>query len=167
MAELTRLDAASDPDAWRAAGDAWPDHPWRRAYCRYRLAEALITRGQGGRGAAAQPLGEAWRLATGLGAAPLTAMTERLARQARVALPESPAPPADPPPDPARGTGLTTREVEVLRLIAAGHTNAAIAAELYISGKTVDTHVSHVLRKLGVARRTEAAALAHRLGLDA
>jgi DNA-binding NarL/FixJ family response regulator len=132
------------------------------------LAEALVMRGHAGRGAAAEPLGQAWRLATGLGAAPLTAMTERLARQARVALPApAAAPPVDPPPDPARGTGLTGRELEVLRLLAAGHTNTAIAAELYISGKTVDTHVSRVLRKLGVSRRTEAAAVAHRLGLDA
>jgi len=171
-AEMSRLDTASDPDAWRVAGDAWSGHPWRLAYCRYRLAEALVTRGHTGRGAAASPLVEAWRLAERLGAAPLTAMTERLARQARVALPASPpppteAPPADAPPDPARGTGLTGRELEVLRLLAAGHTNAAIAADLYISGKTVDTHVSHVLRKLGVSRRTEAAALAHRLGLHA
>jgi DNA-binding CsgD family transcriptional regulator/tetratricopeptide (TPR) repeat protein len=172
-AELTRLDAVSEPDAWVAAGEAWraAGHVWRLAYCRYRSAEALSARGHPGRGAAAKPLAEAWHLAAQIGAAPLATMVERLARYARVALPppspaSSPAA-VEPLPDPARGTGLTPRELEILRLIAAGRTNAAMAVELFISAKTVDTHVSRVLRKLGVSRRTEAAALAHRLGLDA
>jgi DNA-binding CsgD family transcriptional regulator/tetratricopeptide (TPR) repeat protein len=170
-AELTRLEAGSEPEAWEAAGKAWQaeGHLWRLAYCRYRLAEALSAGGHTGRGGAAKPLAEAWRLAAQLGAAPLVTMVERLARYARVALPQAAALMAapEPPPDPARGTGLTPRELEILRLIAAGSTNAAMAAELFISAKTVDTHVSSVLRKLGVSRRTQAAALAHRLGLAA
>ena len=64
-----------------------------------------------------------------------------------------------------RGLGLTQREFEVLRLVAAGMSNAAIAAELFISAKTVSVHVSNILGKLGTASRGEAAALAHRLRL--
>lgn len=55
---------------------------------------------------------------------------------------------------------LTVREFEVARLIANGLTNAQIAADLYVSPKTVSAHVEHILAKLGVARRTEIAAWA-------
>ncbi|MFI9625652.1 AAA family ATPase [Streptomyces sp. NPDC052042] len=61
--------------------------------------------------------------------------------------------------------GLTKREQEVHRLVAAGHTNRSIAEELYISPKTASVHVSRILAKLGVSSRGEAAALAHRLHL--
>ncbi|WSP43784.1 response regulator transcription factor [Streptomyces sp. NBC_01244] len=61
--------------------------------------------------------------------------------------------------------GLTSRERDVLRLVAAGHTNRQIAEELFISPKTASVHVSNILAKLGVAGRGEAAALAHRLRL--
>jgi DNA-binding NarL/FixJ family response regulator len=61
--------------------------------------------------------------------------------------------------------GLTSREMEVLRLAAGGLTNAAIAAQLFISAKTVSVHVSNILAKLGAANRAEAAAVAHRLRL--
>ena len=50
----------------------------------------------------------------------------------------------------------------MLKLLARGYTNRDIAAELTISVKTASVHVSHILRKLGVARRTEAAAIAQR-----
>lgn len=60
---------------------------------------------------------------------------------------------------------LTARELDVLRLLAAGSTNARIAGELFISPATVSTHVISILRKLGVANRTQASAAAHRLGL--
>jgi DNA-binding CsgD family transcriptional regulator len=50
----------------------------------------------------------------------------------------------------------------VLRLVAAGHTNAQIGAELYISAKTASVHVTSILRKLGVTGRVQAAALAER-----
>jgi DNA-binding NarL/FixJ family response regulator len=62
-------------------------------------------------------------------------------------------------------TGLAAREVEVLRLVAAGRSNRRIAEELYISPKTASVHVSRIIAKLAVSNRGEAAALAHRLGL--
>lgn len=58
---------------------------------------------------------------------------------------------------PAPTAGLTTREQEVLRLVAEGRTNRQIAAELFISVNTAGVHVSRILAKLGVATRTEAA----------
>jgi DNA-binding CsgD family transcriptional regulator len=61
--------------------------------------------------------------------------------------------------------GLTRREREVLDLICAGHTNAEIAAKLFISPKTVDHHVSAVLAKLDAPTREVAATHAARLGL--
>jgi DNA-binding NarL/FixJ family response regulator len=57
--------------------------------------------------------------------------------------------------------GLTAREVQVLRLVAAGKTNRAIAAELVVSGRTVDRHISNILTKLGVSSRAAATAYAY------
>jgi DNA-binding NarL/FixJ family response regulator len=60
---------------------------------------------------------------------------------------------------------LTSRELEVLRLVGAGKANKEIAADLVISERTARTHVSNVLRKIGVSSRTQAAVLAVREGL--
>jgi DNA-binding NarL/FixJ family response regulator len=60
---------------------------------------------------------------------------------------------------------LTERETEVLRLIGLGRSNKEIALELTIGEKTVKTHVSNILSKLGVASRTQAALHAVRIGL--
>jgi DNA-binding CsgD family transcriptional regulator/pimeloyl-ACP methyl ester carboxylesterase len=65
--------------------------------------------------------------------------------------------PAEPAADPL---GLSAREIEVLRLVAAGKSNRQIAEELFISTNTVDRHVSHILSKIGAANRAEAAAYA-------
>jgi len=65
----------------------------------------------------------------------------------------------------ASDLGLTGRELEVLRLVAAGRSNREIAAELFISPKTASAHVSNILGKLGAATRGEAAAKAHALRL--
>ncbi|MBX5461413.1 MAG: response regulator transcription factor [Steroidobacteraceae bacterium] len=61
--------------------------------------------------------------------------------------------------------GLTSRECQVLALIAEGRTNAQLAQRLHVSPKTADHHVSAVLRKLGVRSRAEAVARAFPLGL--
>jgi ATP/maltotriose-dependent transcriptional regulator MalT len=65
-------------------------------------------------------------------------------------------------PAAAAGThGLTAREVQVLRLVAGGATNKAIAGELVLSERTIDRHVSNILRKLGVPTRAAATAYAY------
>lgn len=83
--------------------------------------------------------------------------------------PEPPAPPALlPPPDrPAAGplSRLTGRELEILSLIGAGWSNRKVAAQLFISEGTVKTHITHLLQKLGLANRTEAALFAIREGV--
>jgi len=71
--------------------------------------------------------------------------------------------PGPRPPDPA--AQLTAREREILRLLAAGMANKEIAAELAITERTARTHVSHILAKLGLASRTQAALWAVREGL--
>jgi DNA-binding NarL/FixJ family response regulator len=71
---------------------------------------------------------------------------------------------AQPPGEPA-AERLTAREQEVLALIARGYSNKRIALDLGIAEKTVKTHVGHVLAKLGVSDRTQAAVHAVRTGL--
>jgi two-component system, NarL family, response regulator NreC len=70
---------------------------------------------------------------------------------------------AEPPPGPP--DGLSHREVEVLRMIALGHTNAEIAEQLYLSVRTVETHRSHIQQKLRLNSRSELVryALGHKL----
>jgi DNA-binding NarL/FixJ family response regulator len=62
---------------------------------------------------------------------------------------------------PTSDGALTAREVEVLRLVAEGHTNRAIAGELVISEKTVARHVSNIYAKLGIGSRAAATAYAY------
>ncbi|WP_374712037.1 response regulator transcription factor [Symbiobacterium terraclitae] len=63
------------------------------------------------------------------------------------------------------GEYLTEREVELLRLVAAGHSNGEIAARLFISLTTTEWHIRNILAKLGVHNRTQAAARARELNL--
>jgi DNA-binding CsgD family transcriptional regulator len=82
------------------------------------------------------------------------------------ARPKAP-PPTAAPATPFAELGLSAREAEVLALVAAGRTNGQIAQELFISPKTASVHVTHILDKLGVSSRIEAAMLAARAGLIA
>ncbi|MEU7553508.1 AAA family ATPase [Streptomyces sp. NPDC044571] len=167
-AELLRAEARDTAADWTAVEQAV--HPLERPYllarARHRLAEALLTSG-GAREAAALLLREAHATADRLGARRLREDLALLSRRARLPLTEAEPPPALPAPDTdaAESLGLTTREREVLRLVAAGYSNRRIAEELFISPKTASVHVSNILAKLGVAGRGEAAALAHRLRL--
>jgi DNA-binding NarL/FixJ family response regulator len=68
-------------------------------------------------------------------------------------------------PAPVVPHGLTPRELEVLRLVAAGRSDREVAEALFVSPRTVGAHVSHLLTKLGVDNRAAAAALASREGL--
>ena len=68
-------------------------------------------------------------------------------------------------PGAAGQAGLTGRELEVLRLVAAGNTNRAIAGELVLSERTVDRHVSNIYAKLDVSSRAAATAYAYEHGL--
>ena len=104
--------------------------------------------------------------AAGEGHAPLLAQVHMLARRARILLQSPVTVTAERPrPEAPVPYGLTDRELAVLKLVAAGRTNAQIGAELYISHKTASVHVSNILRKLGVSGRAQAAALAERAGL--
>ena len=73
------------------------------------------------------------------------------------------------PPPGARSTAvlaaLTERELEVLRCLGRGQTNAEIAAKLYLSQATIRTHVSHILAKLNLRDRVQAVVLAYETGL--
>jgi DNA-binding CsgD family transcriptional regulator len=160
-AERTRLAGASDPDAWGRAAKTWQEVrcPHRAGYAWWRRAEAQLDRGQSA--AAAEALLAAAAAANGH--APLLAQVDALARRARIPLHQ--AAPKRPSPRARQPYGLTSRELATLRLLAAGHTNAQIAAALYISPSTAGVHVSSILRKLGASGRVQAAAVAERAGL--
>ena len=87
-----------------------------------------------------------------------------VARRLR-ALGERGVPRGPRPATAANPAGLTRREVEVLPLLAAGLSNTEIAARLVVSDRTIDNHVSAILRKLGAHTRDEASAHAAQLGL--
>src|SRR5215470_5228122 len=127
---------------WRSAAAAWLSEgdPYERAI---ELAES----GQ------VEPTVEALTVLDGLGAAPAVAIVRNRLRDLGVArLPRRPQPGTLTNP-----AGLTDRQLEILRLVATGLSNAEIARRLVVSPRTVGHHVSAVLQKLGVRTRREAA----------
>ncbi|NUS03863.1 MAG: response regulator transcription factor [Nonomuraea sp.] len=151
VAEAYRLSYNGDFDA-SAAG-------WQRLGRPHNQAKALmraatVAARSGDRDGAAARLRQARPLAAALRATPLIEEIEALAR--RVGAQQA---------QETTSELLTPRELEVLRLVTQGRTNRDIAAELFISAKTVSVHVSNILAKLGVTTRGEAAAAAHRLSL--
>jgi DNA-binding CsgD family transcriptional regulator len=99
-------------------------------------------------------------------AAGLTIPVEDAVAEARVVLAElRVGTSADAPLTPPADGGLTPREREVLRLVVAGHSNPQIADILFLSRRTVTTHLTRIFAKLGVAGRAEAAVHAVRHGL--
>jgi DNA-binding CsgD family transcriptional regulator/tetratricopeptide (TPR) repeat protein len=151
-------DPADLPEPYRLeiTGDAggaarW----WQERGCSYEAALALA-----GAGDPAQ-LRRALDMLHGLGARPAAAAVARRLR----ALGEHGVRRGPRRATAANPAGLTRRETEILGLVAAGLSNTEIAARLVLSDRTVDTHVSAILRKLGVRTRGEASAQAARLGL--
>ena len=171
-AELARLDGpdGADPAAWEDAAQAWEavERPFPAAYCRARQGEALPgVPGLSRSGAFRVRDGPRDGRPAGRRTAP---RRDRPARSSgapgshRTSAPAG----AEPRPTPAteaEALGLTARELEVLKLVAGGWSNQQIADALFITRKTASVHVSNILGKLGVSGRTEAAAIAHRLGL--
>jgi DNA-binding CsgD family transcriptional regulator len=162
-AEHERARGVALPQSWADAAAAWDrlQRPPLAAYGHWREGEALVTAGAS-RAEASVPLRRAHAVAARIGAKPLLRELELLALRARLDL----SPPDEPAPERSaleETLGLTRREAEVLTLVARGYTNREIAEQLVISEKTASVHVSHILRKLGVPNRREAAAIAQRL----
>ncbi len=148
-AEPYRLSLTGD---WQAAAERW-----RTIGCPYEAALAMADADD------EVVLRQAVEELQSLGARPAAAIVARRLRQRGI---------RGVPRGPRRSTrenpaGLTVRELEVLAMLAEGLRNADIAARLVLSEKTVDHHVSAILRKLNVRTRGEAAAEAARLGLTA
>jgi DNA-binding CsgD family transcriptional regulator len=151
-------DPADLPEPYRLeiTGDAegaasW----WLERGCEYEVALALA--GSGDPAALRRALDMLHRL----GARPAATVVARRLR----ALGEQGVRRGPRPATAANPAGLRPREVEVLQLLAAGLSNTQIAAELILSVRTVDNHVSAIFRKLGARTRSEATAQAARLGL--
>ncbi len=135
---------------------------WMVATCRLREAEVAVSLGDAARGADA--LRAAHTMASALGATALLADVDAVAGRTRISVEATEAVALDD--RTVDRLGLTAREAEVLSLVAAGQTNRQIGAALYVSEKTASVHVSNILRKLGVASRVEAAAVAQRIGIS-
>jgi DNA-binding CsgD family transcriptional regulator len=164
-AELHRCQGDNQPELWLTVAREWDtfNRPHRAGYAYWRAAQALLHDGH--RGPAASALQTARQRSDQHG--PLTDAITDLARLARVALqpPTTPAEASNPMPASPPALGLTSRELDVLRLLTQGLTNAEIGARLYMSPKTASVHVTAILRKLHATNRVQAAAIAERLGL--
>jgi DNA-binding CsgD family transcriptional regulator len=148
---LAEDDAGGALVAARRAWQAWHELEIPYEAARARVVVALACSGLDDRDTASFELDAARAIFARLGAVPDIARIDALTGSA----------------DRAAVHGLTPRELEVLRLVASGKSNREVAAELVISERTARTHVSNVLRKIGVNSRTQAAVLAVREGLVA
>jgi ATP/maltotriose-dependent transcriptional regulator MalT len=146
---LARDEPRAALGALREAEDLWRQLEVPYEAARTRALAALACRGLGDDIGAAMELDAACGALRAIGAGPELARVEQTRR------------------DPAgRGAGkLTSRELEVLRLVATGLTNRAIAGRLRISEKTVARHVSNIFLKLGLSSRSAATAYAYRHAL--
>ncbi|MGK8507943.1 response regulator transcription factor [Nocardia asiatica] len=149
------------PADWAAAAASWRDlgQPYELARALLESAEAELDAGD--RAAAHSALRSVLELAEQLAAPPPAEQARQLAERAGLVLDE----PAVRPSPPPGTSGLTPRELDVLRLVSTGASNRQIAAELFISANTAGVHVSRILAKLGASSRTEAAAIARKRGL--
>jgi DNA-binding CsgD family transcriptional regulator len=147
--DLSEGDAGGALVALRRAWQVWSEVEAPYEAARTRVLVGLACRALGDADAAALELAAARDVFAELGAAPDLTRIEELA-----------------PSTATRDVhGLTARELEVLRLVAAGATNRAIAAELVLSERTVDRHVSNIFSKLRVSSRSAATAYAYEHGL--
>lgn len=145
--------AEGDPkaalDALREAGERWRSLQARYDGARTRVLVGLARRALGDDDTAQLELDGARTVFVALGAAPDVERLDRLVGRPREG-----------------GAGdLSPRELEVLRLVATGRTNSAIAGELVLSEKTVARHVSNIFAKLGLSSRSAATAYAYEHGL--
>jgi DNA-binding CsgD family transcriptional regulator len=138
--------ARSALPALRRAWAAWQELEAPYEAARVRVLIGLACRQLGDADGAAMELDAARWVFRQLGAGPDLARVEALAGA----------------PGAAATGGLTARELQVLRLVAAGRTNRAIAADLFLSERTVDRHLSNIYTKLGVSSRAAATAAAYR-----
>lgn len=159
-AEVARARRSGDEaDRWRRAAElldgVWP---WDAAYATYRAGEAALLGGGQHRHEAATLLRRARTMAVDLRAEPVLREVVELARSARIHLDD--VRPAVTRSADERLHGLTTREREVLAHVVAGRTYGEIARALFVSEKTVSSHVSNLLRKTRTSNRVELARLA-------
>jgi DNA-binding CsgD family transcriptional regulator/tetratricopeptide (TPR) repeat protein len=146
IAEPFRLQISRQPEA---AARLWAERG-----CPYEAARALAESHR------AEAVRDALATFESLGAVPAAAHARDQLRALGAPVPRGPRPATR-----ANPALLTPRELDVLRLVAIGRRNGEIAEELVLSRRTVDHHVSALLRKLGAATRGEAVALAQRLGV--
>jgi ATP/maltotriose-dependent transcriptional regulator MalT len=171
-AQWTRAEGNSVPLLWATAAEAWEalEWPYEAALVRWREAEAHLI--DGDRAGASAAATAALATARALGANWLESEVHGLCARGRLQLDGVDGDGAVPQVEQAEPAeeepfGLTPRERQVLTLVSEGRTNREIGESLFMAEKTASVHVSRILSKLGVRSRTEAAAVAHRLGLDA
>jgi DNA-binding CsgD family transcriptional regulator len=159
-AAASGLDGAAEPKLWAEAVRAFGyGAVFEQAISRWHYVEALLSTGRDEDAVlAGEELRQAHEVAQRLGAKPLAEATSALARRARIDVPGE-------PPRRSEVDPLTSRERDVLELVALGRTNRQVGEELYISEKTVSVHLSRVMSKLGASRRAEAVAIAYDRGL--